>query len=75
MTRSYVWPQDLKKQHSKVLQEMVMDIMRALSSANLDIRQKTLDITLDLIAPKSIAEVMQAPLIASTSTRSQTNYV
>lgn len=50
-----------------------MDIMRALSSANLDIRQKTLDITLDLIAPKSIAEVMQAPPIASTSTRSQIN--
>jgi len=36
-----------------------MDILRALSSANLDIRQKTLDITLDLIAPKSIGEVMQ----------------
>mmetsp|Transcript_28651 Transcript_28651/g.71332 ORF Transcript_28651/g.71332 Transcript_28651/m.71332 type:complete len:943 (+) Transcript_28651:78-2906(+) len=51
--------QDLKKQHPKVLQEMVMDIMRALSSANLDIRQKTLDITLDLLAPKTIAEVMQ----------------
>ena len=51
--------QDLKKQHPKVLQEMVMDILRALSSANLDIRQKTLDITLDLIAPKSIGEVMQ----------------
>ncbi|KAL3933618.1 MAG: hypothetical protein SGPRY_000206 [Prymnesium sp.] len=59
MTRLYEWPQDLKKQHSKVLQEMVMDIMRALSSANLDIRQKTLDITLDLIAPKSIAEVLK----------------
>ena len=51
--------QDLKRQHPKVLQEMVMDILRALSSDNLDIRQKTLDITLDLIAPKSIGEVMQ----------------
>jgi coatomer subunit beta len=51
--------QDLKGQHPKVLQEMVMDILRALSSANLDIRKKTLDITLDLVAPKTIGEVMQ----------------
>ena len=41
--------QDLKRQHPKVLQEMVMDILRALSSANLDIRQKALNITLDLV--------------------------
>jgi coatomer subunit beta len=51
--------QDLKRQHSKVLQEMIMDIIRALSSANLDIRKKTLEIMLDLIVPKNIAEVMQ----------------
>ena len=51
--------QDLKRQHSKVLQEMVMDIIRALSSANLDIRRKTLEIMLDLIVPKNIAEIMQ----------------
>jgi coatomer subunit beta len=51
--------QELKKQHPKVLQEMIMDIMRALASANLDIRKKTLDICLDLIVPKNSAEVMQ----------------
>lgn len=50
--------QDLKKQHPKVLQEMVMDILRALTSANLDIRKKTLDIMLDLIVPNNVAEVM-----------------
>ena len=37
---------------------MIMDILRALSSANLDIRKKTLDIMLDLIVPGNIAEVM-----------------
>ena len=39
--------------------ELIMDILRALSSANLDIRKKTLDITLDLVTPSTVAEVMQ----------------
>ena len=51
--------QDLKKQHPKVVTELIMDILRALTSANLDIRKKTLDITLDLVTPNTIAEVMQ----------------
>jgi len=51
--------QDLKKQHPKVVTEFIMDILRALSSANLDIRKKTLDITLDLVTPTTVAEVMQ----------------
>ena len=50
---------DLKRQHPKVVTELIMDILRALSSANLDIRKKTLDITLDLVTPQTIAEVMQ----------------
>jgi coatomer subunit beta len=51
--------QDLKKQHPKVVTELIMDILRALASANLDIRKKTLDITLDLVTPSTIGEVMQ----------------
>ena len=51
--------QDLKKQHPKVLTELIMDILRALASANLDIRKKTLDIILDLVTPATIPEVMQ----------------
>ena len=51
--------QDLKRAHPKVLQETIMDIMRALSCPNLDIRKKTLDIALDLLVPKNIGEVMQ----------------
>ena len=53
-------PQEPKKPHPTVLQEMIMDIIRALGSANLDIRKKTLEIMLDLIVPKNIGEVMQA---------------
>jgi coatomer subunit beta len=51
--------QDLKRQHPKIMQGMVMDIMRALTSANLEIRKKTLSIALDLIVPQNISEVMQ----------------
>ena len=38
-----------------------MDILRALASANLDIRKKTLDITLDLVSPTTIGEVSPRP--------------
>ena len=51
--------QDLKRSYPKVVTELIMDILRALTSANLDIRKKTLDITLDLVSPSTIGEVMQ----------------
>lgn len=35
-----------------------MDVVRALSSPNLDIRRKTLDIALELITPRNIDEVV-----------------
>ncbi|QHO32899.1 Coatomer subunit [Arachis hypogaea] len=38
--------------------EMVMDVLRALSSPNLDIRRKTIDIALELITPRNIDEVV-----------------
>jgi hypothetical protein len=39
------------------LQEQLLDVLRALSSPNLDIRRKTLDIALDLITSRNIDEV------------------
>jgi len=49
----------IKQRHSKILQELLMDILRALASPNMDIRRKTLDIAMDLISPKNIEEVIQ----------------
>lgn len=49
----------LKKHHSKVLQEVLMDILRALSSPNVDICRKTLEVAMDLISPRNIEEVVQ----------------
>ncbi|KAJ4834767.1 hypothetical protein Tsubulata_020007 [Turnera subulata] len=50
---------ELKASHRDVMVELVMDVLRALSSPNLDIRKKTLDIVLDLIVPRNINEVVQ----------------
>ncbi|XAR67766.1 hypothetical protein NMG60_11002659 [Bertholletia excelsa] len=49
---------ELKSSHREILVAMIMDILRALSSPNLDIRRKTIDIALDLITPRNIDEVV-----------------
>lgn len=51
--------QELKVAHRDVMVEMIMDVLRALGSPNMDIRRKTLDIALDLITPRNIDEVVQ----------------
>jgi len=48
----------IKQRHSKILQELLMDILRALSCPNMDIRRKTLDLALDLVSPTNIEEVV-----------------
>lgn len=50
---------ELKKHHSKIVQEILMDILRALSSPNIDISKKTLALAIDLVGPRNIEEVMQ----------------
>ncbi|KAH6554530.1 hypothetical protein KP509_1Z327700, partial [Ceratopteris richardii] len=50
--------QELKASHREVMVEMIMDVLRALSSPNLDIKRKTLDIALELITPRNIDEVV-----------------
>lgn len=49
--------QELKERHRPVMQNMLMDVLRALSTPNMDIRKKTLDIALDLITQQNIDEV------------------
>lgn len=50
---------ELKKHHTKVVQEILMDIMRALSSPNIDICKKTLSLAIDLVGPRNVEEVVQ----------------
>jgi len=48
----------LRRKHPKVLRELVMDILRCLSSPNNDIRRRTLDVAMDLVSPRNVDEVM-----------------
>lgn len=61
---------DVKNKTPKILQDLVMDVLRALNSPNLDIVKKTLDIALDLVNPHNINEVitlMKKEIIRSQS--------
>ncbi|XP_009781478.1 coatomer subunit beta-1 [Nicotiana sylvestris] len=49
---------ELKSSHKDIMVDMIMDVLRVLSSPNLDIRRKTLDIVLELITPRNINEVV-----------------
>ncbi|KZV24781.1 Coatomer, beta subunit isoform 1 [Dorcoceras hygrometricum] len=49
---------ELKSSHREIMVDMIMDVLRALSSPNLDIQRKTLDIVLELITPRNVNEVV-----------------
>jgi len=50
---------EVKKKHPSILQSLVMDMLQALSSPNMDIRRKCLDVALSLVTKKNIDEVVQ----------------
>ncbi|WJX42698.1 hypothetical protein P8452_29899 [Trifolium repens] len=49
---------ELKKDNREIMVDMVMDVLRALSTPNHDIRRKTIDIALELITPNNIDQVV-----------------
>jgi coatomer subunit beta len=44
--------------HEKILQELVMDILRVLSSPDLEVRKKTLSFVLDLVSSRNVEEMV-----------------
>ena len=46
-----------------------MDILRALSSPNVDICRKTLEVAMDLVTPRNIEEVVQVRASLTSSCR------
>jgi len=50
--------EELKKNHTKILQELLMDMLRALSSPNPDICKKVLDVTMDIVTSRNVDEVV-----------------
>jgi len=49
---------EMKERQSRVLAEVLMDMLRALSSPNVDICKRTLEIAIDLVSPRNIEEVV-----------------
>ena len=48
----------LKEKHYKILQELLMDILRALSSPNPDICRKVLEVAMDIVTSRNVKEVV-----------------
>ncbi|RYY32295.1 hypothetical protein EON62_05510 [archaeon] len=48
----------LRAKHTKSVRDLVMDILRALSCPNNDIRKRTLDVAMELVYPRNVDEVM-----------------
>ncbi|CAH1800034.1 unnamed protein product [Owenia fusiformis] len=44
--------------HEKVLQDLVMDILRVLAATDMEVRKKTLSLTLDLVTSRNIEEMV-----------------
>ncbi|KAL6870870.1 hypothetical protein ACP4OV_014718 [Aristida adscensionis] len=49
---------ELRSSHREVMVDVVMDILRALASPNVDVRRKVLDLVLDLLTPRNVEEVV-----------------
>jgi coatomer subunit beta len=50
--------EDLKKKHSNILQELIMDILRALSLPNPDICRKVLEVAMDVVTSRHVKDVV-----------------
>ncbi|VAH60465.1 unnamed protein product [Triticum turgidum subsp. durum] len=48
---------ELHTSHRDVMVDVVMDVLRALASPNLDVKRKVLDLVLDLLTPRNVEEV------------------
>eukprot|EP01027_Heterolobosea_sp_BB2_P027070 GEZU01042272.1.p1 GENE.GEZU01042272.1~~GEZU01042272.1.p1 ORF type:complete len:585 (-),score=139.12 GEZU01042272.1:23-1777(-) len=49
---------ELKTKYPRIMQDVVMDLLRALSSPDMDIRKKVLQIVMDLITQRNVDEII-----------------
>ncbi|OZJ02582.1 hypothetical protein BZG36_04188 [Bifiguratus adelaidae] len=49
---------DLRAKHEKVLDDLVMDILRVLNSPDIDVRRKALKIVLDMVSTRNVQDVV-----------------
>ena len=64
--------------HEKVLQESVMDILRVLSSPDLEVRRKTLNIAMELVTSRNIKEmvlILKKEIAKTTGIKYEHNFI
>ena len=44
--------------HERILQELVMDVLRVLASPDIEVRRKTLGLAMDLVTSRTIEEMV-----------------
>ena len=49
---------ELRRQHLQIIQEFLMEILRALTVPNMDIRRKVLEMTMDMVTSRNVDEVV-----------------
>lgn len=49
---------ELRKSHTGVLQELVMDVLRVLSSPNMEIRRKSIELAMEVLTRRNVEEVV-----------------
>jgi len=49
----------LRKRHLRILQDMLMDILRTLASPSIDIKRRTLELAMELLSSRNVDEVVQ----------------
>ncbi|PWN44690.1 putative SEC26 [Ceraceosorus guamensis] len=49
----------LRQRHDHVIDPLVMDLLRVLSSPDMDVRRKALNISLDMVSSRNVEEVVQ----------------
>eukprot|EP01090_Pellita_catalonica_P020959 TRINITY_DN7712_c0_g1_i2.p1 TRINITY_DN7712_c0_g1~~TRINITY_DN7712_c0_g1_i2.p1 ORF type:complete len:973 (+),score=184.69 TRINITY_DN7712_c0_g1_i2:54-2972(+) len=62
----------IMQHHTKVMQSLVMDLLRALVSTNMDVRRKTLHIAMQLVSPANVEEVVHSLKKEINKTQSST---
>ncbi|THD26023.1 Coatomer subunit beta [Fasciola hepatica] len=50
---------DLRRYHERILQDLVMDIVQILAASDMEIRQQTLDLTMDLVTLRTADELVK----------------
>eukprot|EP00127_Corallochytrium_limacisporum_P003340 Clim_evm29s148 gene=Clim_evmTU29s148 len=62
---------EFKADHPTIVQELVMDLMKILSAPSLQVREKVLNIALDLLTPKNVesaVKVLRKEMMSTTNT-------